>query len=61
MKGFLHKTGTLGGIVNDVGIVERDDGHQIVVSVMTYCSSVPLDAREGVAAQVAGMIMKEFG
>ena len=61
IRGFLHKTGTLGGIVNDVGIVERDDGHRIVVSVMTYCASVPLAAREEVVAQVADMIMKEFG
>ncbi|HEX8233653.1 MAG TPA: class A beta-lactamase [Caulobacteraceae bacterium] len=48
-----HKTGTLGGSVNDVGVLTLAGGEQVVVSVFIKQSALPFEAREKVIADVA--------
>jgi beta-lactamase class A len=48
------KTGTIGGTVNDVGVITLPDGAgQIVVAVFVKKSTVPFAAREKVIAEIA--------
>jgi beta-lactamase class A len=49
-----HKTGTIGGTVNDVGVITLPrDGGQIVIAVYTKKSYVPMAAREHAIAEIA--------
>jgi beta-lactamase class A len=49
-----HKTGTVGGTVNDVGVMTLPQGKgQIVISVFVKQSSAPVEARERVIAEIA--------
>ena len=48
-----HKTGTVGGTLNDVGIVTLPDGRRVVVAVFITRSSAPYDVRERVIAEIA--------
>jgi beta-lactamase class A len=56
-----HKTGTLGGVVNDVGVVTLPGnlGH-IAISVFTKASTGPQDAAEKVVAEIARTIYDYF-
>ncbi len=63
LKGMLpgstpiaHKTGTIGGTVNDVGIITLPDASRIVVAVFVKMSSRPTEDREQAIAQVARAI-----
>ncbi|MGH8239606.1 MAG: serine hydrolase, partial [Steroidobacteraceae bacterium] len=49
-----HKTGTVGGSVNDVGVITlpQDQG-QFVISVFIKSSSAPIEERERVIAEIA--------
>jgi beta-lactamase class A len=49
-----HKTGTLGGVVNDVGIIELPDnaGH-VAIAVMSKRTRAPIEDVERTIAQVA--------
>jgi beta-lactamase class A len=49
-----HKTGTIGGSVNDVGVMTLPaGGGQIVVTVFVKKSGVPFELREAVIAEIA--------
>ncbi len=56
-----HKTGTLGGVVDDVGVITLpgDAGH-IVISVFTKGSSRPEEASEKAIAEVARTVYDYF-
>jgi len=63
LKGMLpdstpiaHKTGTIGGTVNDVGIITLPDASRIVVVVFVKKSDRPVADRERAIAQVARAI-----
>lgn len=48
-----HKTGTIGGTVNDVGVITLPDGRHVVIAVFIKKSTLPIEARERVIAEVA--------
>jgi beta-lactamase class A len=56
-----HKTGTLGGVVNDVGVITlpNDLGH-VALSVFTKASNKPADVSEKAVAEVARTIYDYF-
>jgi beta-lactamase class A len=56
-----HKTGSLGGVVNDVGVITlpNDLGH-VAVSIFTKSSTKPEDAAEKAVAEVARTIYDYF-
>ena len=60
LKGLLpmgtpvaHKTGTVGGIANDVGYVTLPDGRRFAIAVYTNSSKTPAADRERAIAEVA--------
>jgi beta-lactamase class A len=60
LKGLLpkgtpvaHKTGTVGGIANDVGYVTLPDGRRFAIAVYTNSSETPVADRERAIAEVA--------
>jgi len=60
LKGYLprntvvaHKTGTVGDVTNDVGVITLPDGRGHVVAVVFVMSEVDSDRREDVVAQLA--------
>lgn len=51
---IAHKTGTIGGTVNDVGAITLpDDKGQIVIAVFIKESAKPIEQRERVIAEIA--------
>jgi beta-lactamase class A len=56
-----HKTGTLGGVANDIGYVTLpgDAGH-VAISVFTKSSSRPEDASERAIAEIARTVYDYF-
>ena len=56
-----HKTGTLGGVANDVGVITLpgDLGH-VAISIFTKSSAKPEDASEKAVAEVARTIYDYF-
>lgn len=51
---IAHKTGTIGGTVNDVGVITLPDGKgQIVIAVFIKESDKSMEAREKVIAEIA--------
>jgi beta-lactamase class A len=49
-----HKTGTIGGTVNDVGIITLPDGRgRIAIAVFIKKSAKPIEARERAIAEIA--------
>lgn len=56
-----HKTGTIGGTTNDVGIITLpDDGGHVITVVMVKSSQLPVETRERAIAQVARAIYDYF-
>jgi beta-lactamase class A len=56
-----HKTGTLGGVANDVGVISLPNGlGHVAVSVFTKASSKSEDAEERAVAEVARTIYDYF-
>lgn len=60
LKGLLpkgtpvaHKTGTLGGVANDVGYITLPDGRRFAIAVFTNSSETPDSDRERAIAEVA--------
>jgi beta-lactamase class A len=51
IKTFGHKTGSLGGVANDAGIVQFTNGSFAVICVMTALASAPMNIRD---EQIAG-------
>ncbi|HEY2943749.1 MAG TPA: class A beta-lactamase [Vicinamibacteria bacterium] len=68
LKGFLpeatviaHKTGTIGGSTNDVGIVTLPQGAgQVAIAVFVKSSTKPIPERERVIAQIARAVHDFF-
>jgi len=63
LKGLLpkgtpvaDKTGTLGGVANDVGFITLPDGRRFAIAVFTKSSTTPDATREQAIAQVARTI-----
>ena len=48
-----HKTGTLGGVANDVGYITLPDGRRFAIAVFTNSSMTPAEDRERAIAEVA--------
>jgi beta-lactamase class A len=59
VKTFAHKTGSLGGIANDAGIVELVDGSQVIICVMTCRATAPMQIRDQQIAEAARLIIGE--
>jgi beta-lactamase class A len=68
LKGMLpkdtivaHKTGTLGGVADDVGVITLpgDAGH-VAISVFTKGSSRPEDVSEKAVAEIARTVYDYF-
>jgi beta-lactamase class A len=56
-----HKTGTIGGTTNDVGILTLPDGAgQVAVVVFVKASTLPVEQRERAIAQVSRAIYDYF-
>lgn len=60
LKGLLpggvtvaHKTGTVGGTVNDVGVMTLPDGSRVVIAVFVKASPTPAEKRERTIAEIA--------
>ena len=60
LKGLLpkgtpvaHKTGTVGGVANDVGYITLPDGRRFAIAVFTNSSETPSADRERAIAEVA--------
>ena len=60
LKGMLpkgtpvaHKTGTVGGVANDVGYITLPDGRRFAIAVFTNSSETPASDRERAIAEIA--------
>jgi beta-lactamase class A len=57
---IAHKTGTIGGTVNDVGIIALPDGRMFVIAVFIKRSPAPVIARERTIAEIARLAYDHF-
>lgn len=48
-----HKTGTIGGTINDVGVITLPDGGKLVIAAFVKKSALPYAARERAIAEIA--------
>lgn len=55
-----HKSGTIGGVANDVGYVTLPDGRQLAIVVFTRSSSSPPDRRDRAVAEAARTLYDYF-
>ncbi|MCV9386288.1 class A beta-lactamase [Reichenbachiella ulvae] len=55
-----HKTGTLGGIANDVGYITLPDGHRFAIVVFTRGSATPQSDRDRAIAEVSRTLYDYF-
>jgi beta-lactamase class A len=60
LKGLLpkgtpigHKTGTIGGVANDVGFITLPDGRRFAIAVFTKSSTTPEAYRDRAIAEVS--------
>lgn len=67
LKGLLprgalvaHKTGTLGGVANDVGFITLPDGRRFAIAVFTKSSATPKGDRERAIAEVSRTIYDNY-
>ena len=67
LKGLLpkgtsvaHKTGTAGGIANDVGYVTLPDGRRFAIAVFTNSSETPVSDRDRAIAEIARTLFDYF-
>jgi beta-lactamase class A len=67
LKGLLpkgtpvaHKTGTAGGIANDVGYVTLPDGRRFAIAVYTNSSETPVADRDRAIAEISRMLFDYF-
>ena len=51
-----HKTGTVGGIANDVGYITLPDGRRFAIAVYTNSSTTPVADRDRAIAEIARMV-----
>jgi beta-lactamase class A len=59
VKTFGHKTGSMGGIANDVGVVHLTDGTVVAISIMTSRASVSVEIRDQQIAAAARLIIAQ--
>jgi beta-lactamase class A len=57
IRTFGHKTGSLGGIANDAGFIEFEDGRVLILCIMTCQCSAPMKVRDEQIAAATGMIL----
>lgn len=55
-----HKTGTTGGVANDVGYVTLPDGRRFAIAVFTNSSETPVADRDRTIAEVARSLFDYF-
>jgi beta-lactamase class A len=55
-----HKTGTAGGIANDVGYVTLPDGRRFAIAVYTNSNETPVADRDRAIAEIARMMFDYF-
>jgi beta-lactamase class A len=55
-----HKTGTIGGVGNDAGLVTLPDGGRMVLAVFTKSSSTPVADRERAIAETPRSLYDHF-
>jgi beta-lactamase class A len=67
LKGLLpmgtpvaHKTGTAGGIANDIGYVTLPDGRRFAIAVFTNSSETSVSERDRAIAEIARMLFDYF-
>ncbi len=67
LKGMLpkgtpvaHKTGTVGGVANDVGYITLPDGRRFAIAVFTNSSETPASDRERAIAEIARTMFDYF-
>jgi beta-lactamase class A len=67
LKGLLpmgtpvaHKTGTAGGIANDVGYITLPDGRRFAIAVFTNRSETSVSDRDRAIAEIARMLFDYF-
>ena len=67
LKGLLpkgtpvaHKTGTLGGVANDVGYVTLPDGRRLAIAVFTKSSTTPMADWDRAIAEVTRTLYDYF-
>lgn len=67
LKGLLpkgtpvaHKTGTIGGVANDVGYITLPDGRRFAIAVYTNSSETPVADRDRAIAEAARMLYDYF-
>jgi len=60
VKSFGHKTGSLGAIANDVGIVQFKNGCSAVLAVMTCHSAVRMRVRDDEIATVTRAVISQW-
>src|SRR5881296_2907783 len=59
-KSFGHKTGSIGAIANDVGIIHFNNGHSAVIAVLTCLSSARMPVRDEQIARVTYAIVRQW-
>ena len=55
-----HKTGTVGGIANDVGYITLPDGRRFAIAVYTNSSETPVADRDRAIAEIARALFDYF-
>jgi len=55
-----HKTGTTGGVANDVGYITLPDGRRFAIVVFTNSSKTPVADRDRAIAEIARMLFDYF-
>ena len=55
-----HKTGTAGGIANDVGYITLPDGRRFAIAVFTNSSETSVSDRDRAIAEIARMLFDHF-
>jgi beta-lactamase class A len=55
-----HKTGTTGGVANDVGYITLPDGRRIAIAVFTNSSETPEADRDRAIAEISRMVFDHF-
>ena len=55
-----HKSGTIGGIANDVGYITLPDGRRLAIAVFTKSSDTPPADRDRALAEVARVLYEAY-
>jgi beta-lactamase class A len=55
---FAHKTGSIGGVANDVGIVRFKNGSFMTICIMTCRCSAPVNLRNAQIAAAARALLR---